>query len=463
MTSPPGPWPTPPRRNASRGSAQNSPRSVASTRAAAPAGGGGGGGSKPPSRARRGGSHSRRPSRRTIRRRRILAVVLAVFVLFFGWLSISLGSALTNPSLGTSASARFAEWGRAHHMGGLVTWLENEWLALNPPKKGGKPPAGAFKTTTSTTLLPASCAGALPVPAAVISPATPALPGEGSWSPIGRDSAGCPAAYSAFVRPDNVHTSYVAGIVWMDPKLLSFTLYSGSQIPGGGPYTNTAPIKPSAAQTLVTAFNAGFRMQDAQGGYYTDGKTVLPLVPGAASAVIYKDGTMNIGAWGSDVTMNSNVVSVRQNLALIVANGKAVPGLNSSDNSKWGLTLGGAATVWRSGMGVTANGAEVYVAGPAMSITALADLLVRAGCVRAMELDINTDWVQYSYYDPPLGQLASPANGKPLLADMAAGSAGPSRYFATWWTRDFFTTSARYAANGTMSTPKTTTTKPAKK
>ena len=133
-------------------------------------------------------------------------------------------------------------------------------------------------------------------------------------------------------------------MAWMNTKLLHATLYSGSQIPGGGPYSHTAPIGSQAATTLVAAFNAGFLMNAANGGYFTDGRTVIPLRPGAASVVIYRNGSINIGAWGTDVTMNSQVVSVRQNLDLLVDNGKAVPGLNASDTTKWGATLGNAVT-----------------------------------------------------------------------------------------------------------------------
>jgi len=385
-------------------------------------------------------------------------------IIFFTWLGISLGVALTNQSYGVSYSARFAEWGRDHHMGSLVTWLEKEYNALNPPKKGGKPAKGEIDSKAkAVSALPASCKFALEPPKTVLSPAGTNLLGEGVWVGAGRLTAGCPGVWTTTVRPDAVHTSYVAGLAWMDPKLITFALYSGSQIPGGGPYSNTAPIKPVAAETLVSAFNAGFRMQDAQGGYFTDNKTVVPLRSGAASSVIYRDGTMNIGAWGADVSMNPDVVSVRQNLDLIVANSKPAAGLAASDTTRWGATLGGAATVWRSGMGITTEGAIVYAGGPALTITALADLLIRAGAVRAMELDINTDWVQYSIFSPALGQPATPANGKPLLSTMAGGASGPARYFASWWTRDFFTSSARFAAQATMPMPKPTTTTTARK
>jgi hypothetical protein len=271
--------------------------------------------------------------------------------------------------------------------------------------------------------------------------ASPAIPGEGDWHPAGRKVDGLTAVYETYLRPDPIHTSTVVGIAWMDTKLLRMTLYSGSTVPGGGPYPYTAPILPGAATTLVAAFNAGFRMVDANGGYYTDGRVVLPLRTGAASLVIYRDGSADVVKWAGPSALTSKVVAVRQNLDLLVNDGKPVPGLDANDTSKWGFTLGNQVYVWRSGVGITANGALVYVGGPGLNITTLADLLVRAGAVRGMELDINTDWVSYATFNPgPAPALASAANGIDLLSTMAGS---PARYFASWWTRDFFTMSAR--------------------
>ena len=74
---------------------------------------------------------------------------------------------------------------------------------------------------------------------------------------------------------------------------------------------HAAPIQPAQAATLVAAFNGGFLMKDAQGGYYTEGKTVYPLVTGAASLVTYADGSVTVGAWGTDVTMTASVIQSR--------------------------------------------------------------------------------------------------------------------------------------------------------
>ena len=243
------------------------------------------------------------------------------------------------------------------------------------------------------------------------------------------------------MRPDPIHTSLVVGVAWMDTKLLRATLYSGSTIPGGGPYPKTAPIESGAAKSLVAAFNAGFLMGNANGGYFTNGHVIMPLRNGAASFVIYRNGTSTIADWGRDATLTSNVVAVRQNLQLLVDGGKPVPGLNANDTTKWGYTLGNQVYVWRSGIGITANGALVYVGGPGLNITTLANLLVRAGAVRAMELDINTDWVNFATYAPkvPTGP-ATATNGSDLLPNMTGT---PARYFESWWSRDFITMSAR--------------------
>ncbi len=287
----------------------------------------------------------------------------------------------------------------------------------------------------------------LPAPAALAPFGSPARAGEGAWSPAGRVVGGVRAVYQTTLVPPG--GTQPAGIAWMDTRLLTARLYSGSKSPGGGPYRYTAPIQPAQAATLVAAFNGGFIMNAAGGGYYTQGRTIDSLRPGAASLVIYADGRVDIGTWGSDVRMERNVVSVRQNLMPLVADGRPTPRAASTDWQAWGSTCGTAscaATVpgiehqWRSGLGITADGALVYAAGPALDPLQLAQLLVRAGVVRGMQLDINPDWPVFVSYDPLAGALAGPSNGRKLLSSTVQG---PSTFFESWWARDFVTMSAR--------------------
>jgi hypothetical protein len=394
-------------------------------------------------------AHAKRPgpnrARGWIRRHKIKSALLLVLILLTPvfW---SLGSALTDPGLGTSVPGRLAEWFRGHGGGSVVSWVENVWYSHHPPPVGGRPAKGAIPppshpTNGHTRTGAAPPAPHLDPPAPITPIASPPVVGEGTWHPAGRLVHGLPAVYQAYLRPDTVHTSVVVGVAWMDTKLLSATLYPGSLIPGGGPWHVTAPVSTEAAGGLVAAFNSGFLMANAGGGYYTQGKAVGVLRTGAASFVIYDDGTATVGQWGRDMTMTSNVASVRQNLVLVVDQGRPVPGLIANDVSRWGYTLKNSVYVWRSGVGVTATGALVYVGGPGLNITDLADVLARAGAVRAMELDINTDWVNFATYSPstPNGQ-ATAGNGTDLLSNMAGT---PARYFEPGWSRDFFTMSAR--------------------
>ena len=67
-------------------------------------------------------------------------------------------------------------------------------------------------------------------------------------------------------------------------------------------------------------------------------------------------------------------------------------------------------------VGVTASGDLIYVVGPVLSPLMLADLLVRAGAVRGMQLDINPTWPVFASFKPaaPDG-LAAPSNGARLV------------------------------------------------
>ena len=75
-----------------------------------------------------------------------IALVLAVFLI---WLAVSLGGALTNPALGSSFGARFAEWAREHGGAGRRE-LGGERVVQPPPAQGGRkaPAPGTIRKPT---------------------------------------------------------------------------------------------------------------------------------------------------------------------------------------------------------------------------------------------------------------------------------------------------------------------------
>ena len=323
-----------------------------------------------------------------------------------------------------TAQEKAVEWLRDRGFNGAVNRVENWWYTNHPPPKGGLPrrritavgpPAERIRTApaTSTTIaLPAHT----PPPANVESPAASPLPNEGVWLPVGPQVDGLPTLEETQVRPDAVHTSLLDGLVWMDPKLVRFELHPGLSEPGG--HWSQPPDIPIADRLgLLAAFNSGFRMRDARGGFYLDGVTSHPLVDGAASLVIDKNGTATVGRWGRDVQMGPQVAAVRQNLELIVDGGQPVPGLTDNVNGAWGQTLGQRVLVWRSALCVDAHGGLIYGYGNGLGALSLASLMQRAGCQRAMELDINSSWTTMNFYAPV--EAGNPASvlGSKMLAD----------------------------------------------
>jgi hypothetical protein len=380
--------------------------------------------------------------RRYVRRGLVVIVVLLIPVTY------SYVTALTGPG-NDSLQARTVEWARDHHLGGLVDRVEKYWYARHQAKVGGVPsesanqlglrPAGGAAPAPSTTVpvvvAPTTTAeltestDSTPAviappstevttttapppllvnpPAALVTPAPEPVAQEGEWSGMGAPLAdGRFGAYATLIRPDDVHTSILDAVVWFDPAHVSLRQYPGTKIPGA-PWDRPDFIEPERQPALMAAFAGGFRLSDSRGGMFLGGAELKPLRDGGATLVIDSNGVPNIGEWSRDFTSTAGLDSVRQNLDLIVDGGVVAPRLATDANRAWGFTgPDNHDAVWRSGAGVTADGALVWVGGPGLSITSLAETLVRAGAIRGMQLDINHEWVQFNTYAPDADGIA---------------------------------------------------------
>jgi hypothetical protein len=223
--------------------------------------------------------------------------------------------------------------------------------------------------------------------------------------PAAQSVDGRPVAYTTFLRADSENSSVVASVLWLDQRLVRTVSVPGTREPGGGGWAWSSGIPDSERESLVAAFNSGFRFRHIEGGYMTEGRVAVPLVEGDASVVIDRDGRIDVGAWGRDVVMDPNVASVRQNLHLIVDNGRVVGGLRDNADGLWGTRRNQLQFTWRSGIGVTADGNVVVVAGDKLTLSALAEALTRAGAVRGMQLDIHTGQVTVNLFAPRPGTL----------------------------------------------------------
>lgn len=368
-------------------------------------------------------------------RRTVLSLVSVAFAMS-AW---SFGHALLAAN-GDPLSVKATEWARDHGLGWIVDRAEHAWYARHQPPIGGTPRGGIARVAPRVVVAPAPARarGATAVPAAPCpQPLAPLarvpLPGEGAWRSEGRVPGSICFSY---LRPDAIHTSIIVGVAWMNMSTLRATLHNGTALPGGGPWQAGPFIAATDYPRVVAAFNSGFRLDASRGGYFTEGRVVQPLVNARASLVVFADGHVDVGSWGRDDAMTGTVVSVRQNLDLLVDNHQVAAGVSDARSNAWGATLGDRIYTWRSGIGIDDHHDLVYVGGPGLDVATLATILQRAGCVRAMELDINPEWVSLMTYAP------STANGL-VATKLLANMERPADRYLHPGTRDFVELDAR--------------------
>lgn len=255
----------------------------------------------------------------------------------------------------------------------------------NSRSRSGRLRTGALAAVMAAlAVLVAGPAQAADPPAPAAAPA-PGPGGSVSWSPAGRQVLGRPVLYTG-----SANGAFVA---WMDPQLTRPMVVPGTGDPLGSPWGGQ--VAPDQQPFLVASFNGGFKWGDFDGGVIAFGASYRSPVPGEASFIVYSDGSYNVGSWGRDSDPNKQVVALRQNLGMLVDGG--APTAAASSPGSWGASVAGVATA-RGAVGVDANGGLVW-AGGRLSPLDLANALVSAGAVRAMQLDINPDWVGFNSYD----------------------------------------------------------------
>jgi hypothetical protein len=262
----------------------------------------------------------------------------------------------------------------------------------------GAPPASTAATNATTAATHILSARTAAAPHVVVKAPTAV---SANWTTVAQVH-GQPAAWIA-QRP---------GVTLMrfDQSRVHLTLHAGSSDGGVTGWTYGDQITPREIHLVVAAFNGGFKLTYSDVGFMSGGHVAVALKPRLASIVIYTDGTSNIGAWQNGVPSPAKTVfSVLQNQQLLVDRGVAAPTVTNCVIPCWGGTIQDLTVVARSGLGITANGQLVWAAGEQLSPAELADALIGAGAVRAIELDINPDWVAgYLYVHHPSGPTATP-------------------------------------------------------
>ena len=284
---------------------------------------------------------------------------------------------------------RSVEWLRMHHFNWLVDGAEHVYYTWQTPAKGG-PQLKTLPTVGLHTKAKPHARADAPWPSRIRPVFANPLPGEGIWKPSGPPIAGAPPVLVTTFRTERDYPRIVAYVAWFDHKRTAAAYYPGRYEPPNASLRGPMQVPFGQRWRLLATFNSGFIYSDGLNGDALDGQVNEPLKDGLATLVAYRNGGVNIVDWRRGTNPGSRIMFARQSLPLIVDHGRLSSALNNS--TEWGFTLGNAVRVWRTGAGIDRRGNLIYAAADYQTVTTLAEILKRAGAVRAMELDINPEW-----------------------------------------------------------------------
>ena len=360
-----------------------------------------------------------------LRRIALVAGIAAILPALFSYVGT-----ISKPS-NSAFGIRSVEWLREHGAAGIVASVENIYYQLTAPSKGGP----ALRSLPRVGYRGGSASAAVSseyTPPSVAPLISPALPGEGVWRAARASGQAHPPVLLATLRDQPEYPRTVVGLAWINTAQTQLTLNPGRVEPSIELPRGAMEVPRERRARLLATFNSGFKLSDDHSGYVLGGRTYAPMQNGQATLVGYANGQVDVIDWRSGPVAPASVSFARQNLPLIVDNG--APTANVTDTHAWGATVGNATLVWRSGVGVDRAGNLIYAAGNDQTVSSLAGALARAGAVRAMELDINSYWVNFITYAAPGAE--GPANLLPGMERSASRYLEPDD-------RDFFAVYAR--------------------
>jgi hypothetical protein len=320
---------------------------------------------------------------------------------------------------------------------------------LNRNLYKGSSPQIQWSTSTQLKQMPATRTSSGHAKLAVQNPGTGqssvvvAAPQIG-WQAYGPLVNGSSTMARAMISPD-AHRPYAGvALVRMDLSRLQLHMMPGylepshaAQVVRAIPHLGAVPGNDQ--QTLIAAFNGGFKTVNGHYGMMVDGVTLLPARTSMGTVAIYRDGHVEIGAWGKDIVPSSDIIALRQNCPPLIEAGKLNPDLAVNNRNEWGYT-GNTDITWRTGLGITQDGRYlIYAVGNGTSAATLANALKEAGAYAAIQLDINQYYAHFETYPHPVSSSPNKLVAEGLLNKMI----NESNIYLIPNARDFFYLTAK--------------------
>ncbi len=296
----------------------------------------------------------------------------------------------------------------------------------------------AGSVVISTPVKPVADSAAKPIRVQPVADAVTTLPQIG-WQAYGPTVNGAPVMAQTLLSLDLQRPYAGIALVRIDLSKLKLHMEPGflepshtKEIVNAIPHLGLMPV--ADQRNLVAGFNGGFKAVNGQYGMMVNGITLLQAIPGLAVVAIYRDGHIQIGAWGQDIIPSADIVAFRQNCPLLIQAGHLNPQVFLANRAIWGNTIDNKEITWRTGLSITQDGRYlIYAVGNGTTVQTLAQALQDAGAYNAMQLDINRHYAHFVTYKSS-GKPNPPLRAVQLLDQMESD---PTLYLVAH-SRDYF-------------------------
>jgi hypothetical protein len=337
-----------------------------------------------------------------------LLVGLRLAILHVPWVGPTLANAL-RAVLGTSA----------------VTWLEETAAEVadryNRLVRGREHPRSLDQLLPLPATIPSAEAPATSTtgPSAPEPPTRPADVGpmqasvraadDGRWKPVPDPARPreAPLLFATLLHPDPKRPWAEVFVVALTTSKVRLYAVAGTVEPeattrAGRDYARRGLIPSQHQESLVAAFNGGFKTEHGHHGMFVDGVTLVPPRSHLCTVVGYRDGTLAIGSWNAverevDTAHREGRLRFwRQAAPCMFERGILNPLLRGEEVRNWGATIEGNVVIRRSAIGLSDDHGLMFI-GVSNDTTARAMALAmhHVGATEVAQLDVNWSYPKF--------------------------------------------------------------------
>jgi hypothetical protein len=241
-------------------------------------------------------------------------------------------------------------------------------------------------------------------------------PGDGDWVPMvdPRNPDEPPPMWKTLLHPDKKRGWALVAVMAVDLKQVRLNLVAGTmepmtQLKEAKAHKRAGVIPPEDVPRSLAAFNGGFKTTHGNYGMKAEGVLFVEPRTRACTIAAYDKDLLKIASWESVSDSRETMLWFRQAPMCMYEGGTMHKGLLAEENTLWGATLDKDTVIRRSAIGISEDGATLYVGiSEATTATAIAKAMHHAGAHNVAQLDVNWSYPKLVTVEPRDGDASSP-------------------------------------------------------